>query len=72
MLTRIRTALAGATRDDVIAVMVFAAAVVGMVEAPWVAQAMPIGPRSHASHQAASRLGHSVSIAIAKENNRGN
>lgn len=68
MLTRIRTTLAGATRDDVIAAMVFAAAFVGVVEAPWIVSAMPIGPRSHASHQAASRLGHSVSIAIAKEN----
>lgn len=34
MLTRIRTALAGATRDDVIAAMVFAAAFAGMVEFP--------------------------------------
>lgn len=68
MIRRIFSTLRTATLSDWMAAMIFAAAFVGMVEAPWIALAMPVGPRSHASHEAPSGLRHPVSIAIAKEN----
>jgi hypothetical protein len=69
MIRRILLTLSSATLADWMAAMVFAAAFVGCVEAPWIARAMPSAPAvvasrsSHASHVSPLR----ASIRIAKE-----